>query len=79
MPNFQVSAKDPAVVPDAGAGQWASSAPTNKMMALKLAIIRHLPLAVPLTGFDAVRHMYHFFINSGETLKIDFEKLVSDL
>ncbi len=49
------------------------------MRFLKNEIVEHLPFAYPVIGDDAVKHMYHYFSNSGTDYQIDLQDMVDDV
>jgi hypothetical protein len=48
------------------------------MVALKIAIVAHLPQAVILVGPDAVAHMRHYFNNTGQRYTINLAGLLRE-
>jgi hypothetical protein len=77
--NYKIGTSDPAIVHDPGAGMWNSKPKTIKMRVLKTKITEHLPFAYPVIGDDAVKHMYHYFSNSGTDYHIDLQDMVYDV
>jgi hypothetical protein len=77
--NYKIGTSDPTVGYDPGAGIWNSKSKTMKMRVLKTKIMEHLPFAYPVIGDDAVKHMYHYFANSGTTYNIDLQDMVNDV
>lgn len=76
MANYSLGTSDPTITPDVGAGVWNSESSTAEMFLKKQAIYQILPTARIIIGGDAVRHMYHYFGNSGNDLIIDLEGLL---
>jgi hypothetical protein len=76
---YKTGTNDPAVHNDPGAGIWNSKPKTSKMRTLKSEIWGYLPFAYPVIGDDAVRHMYHYFDNSGSKYKIDLQDMIDDV
>ena len=76
MANYSIGTGDPTITPDVGAGVWNSEPSTVEMYAKKGLILQILPPARIIIGGDAVRHMYHYFGNTGNDLTIDLEGLL---
>jgi hypothetical protein len=76
---YKIGTSDPTIGHDTGAGMWNSKPKTMKMRVLKSKIIEHLPFAYPVVGDDAVKHMYHYFSNSGIAYHIDLQDMVNDV
>jgi len=76
---YKIGTHDPVIRHDPGAGIWNSNAKTLKMRALKIEILEHLPFAYPVIGDDAVKHMYHYFDNSGIKYSIDLQDMIDDV
>jgi len=76
---YKIGAHDPVIHHDPGAGTWNSKPKTMKMGALKAEILEHLPFAYPVMGDDAVKHMYHYFDNSGIEYAIDLQDMIDDV
>ena len=79
MPNYTIGRSDPTITPDPGAGLWNSEATTVEMQAKKAAIISILGAAYAFIGDDAVKHLVHYFHNSGRNYTIDLEGLLHDV
>ena len=79
MPNYKIGRTNPTITPDVGAGLWNSEATTVEMRAKKVAIISTLGAANAFIGDDAVKHIVHYFHNSGKNYTIDLEGLVHDV
>ncbi|MBL8231925.1 MAG: hypothetical protein JNL98_25735 [Bryobacterales bacterium] len=78
MAGYQLGTADPQFPRGHGSGQWRSEPQTNDMVALKAAIISHLPHALILIGPDAVAHMRHYFANTGQRYTINMEGLLRE-
>ena len=76
---YKIGTSNPSIGHDPGAGMWNSKPKTMKMNMLKTEIIEHLPFAYPVIGDDAVKHMYHYFANSGIDYTIDLQDMVHDV
>lgn len=80
-PHYTLGTADPTVRHDAGAGRWNSTPTEYSYRALKLSIESILPpgstIALLATGPNACRHMRHYFGNSGTTLTINLESMVT--
>lgn len=76
---YRIGTHDPVIHNDPGAGIWNSKPVTSKMSILKSEIWGHLPFAYPVIGDDAVKHMYHYFNNSGSKYKIDLQDMIADV
>jgi hypothetical protein len=76
---YKIGTSDPTIGNDPGAGMWNSEPKTIKMRVLKNEIMKHLPFAYPVIGDDAVKHMYHYFTNSGNTYTIDLQDMINDV
>ena len=69
---------DPNFRTDEGSGRWGSQRATAEMRAMRIAIMGHLPHAVPLIGPDAAAHMRHYMENSGSRYTIRLAELIAD-
>jgi RHS repeat-associated protein len=78
LAGYAVGTGDPVMSPDPGAGVWASEQQTASQLTAKRGIQALLDsgLAALVTGPNAVRHMRHFFDNTGADLTIDLGGLV---
>lgn len=76
---YKIGTGDPAIGHDPGAGAWNSKPKTVKMLFLKKKILEHLPFAYPVVGDDAVKHMAHYFSNSGDTYRMDLQDMINDV
>jgi hypothetical protein len=79
MTKYKIGTHDPVIHNDPGAGAWNSKPKTMKMRALKAEILEHLTFAYPVIGDDAVKHMYHYFDNSGVKYTIDLQDMIDDV
>ncbi len=68
---YKIGTNDPVIRHDPGAGIWNSTPKTMKMRASKAEILEHLPFAYPVIGDYAVKHLHHYFDNSGIKYSID--------
>jgi len=78
-PEYQLGEGDPALSPDVGAGVWNSELLEISTPIKRAAIIGILPHATVLIGDDAVKHIWHYLLNTGNDYYIDFENMISDL
>ena len=76
---YKIGTHDPVIHHDPGAGAWNSKPKTLKMKASKAEILQHLHFAYPVIGDDAVKHMYHYFDNSGIKYTIDLQDMIDDV
>lgn len=76
---YKIGTSDPIIGHDPGAGMWNSKSKTMKMRVLKTKIIEHLPFAYAVIGDVAVKHMYHYFDNSGIKYAIDLQDMIEDV
>jgi len=76
---YKIGTQDPVIHNDPGAGIWNSKSKTSQMRTLKSEIWGYLPFAYPVIGDDAVKHMYHYFDNSGDKYEIDLQDMVDDV
>ena len=67
---------DPKLVPDNGAGQWNSIKATADFKAKKVIILMQLPAAAVIIGWDASKHLKHYFNNTGSNYWINLESMV---
>lgn len=80
--NYILGTNDPVLRHDLGAGAWDSKSREVTYIALAAAIIRILPpfpeslVTRLVTGPNAMRHMDHFFGNSGHDLTIKMESMI---
>lgn len=79
MPNYKLGNDNPPVTRDAGAGAWNSEPATSEMQSLKNRISRGLGAANLIIGDDAVKHLRHYFGNSGSDYTIDLAGLINDV
>ena len=77
--DFKIGTDDPKITPDKGAGPWKSK-PWEVMTAAKRDVILNLLApAYVIIGDDAVKHMAHYFENTGDPLTIDLEGMVAEV
>jgi peptidoglycan hydrolase-like protein with peptidoglycan-binding domain len=77
--DFKIGTDDPVIVPDPGAGPWASK-PKEVLTAAKfVGIVEVLGIAYIAIGDDAVKHMGHYLGNSGVPLTIDLEGMIAEV
>ena len=79
MPNYQLGSTTPTLGHDAGAGVWDGTSTDLLTQAKKAAILQILPAAMAYPGVDAVKHMYHYFGNTGSDYTIDLAGMVEDV
>jgi hypothetical protein len=79
LTTYKIGINDPIIGHDPGAGMWNSKSKTMKMRVLKTKIVEHLPFAYAVIGDDAVKHMYHYFDNSGIKYPIDLQDMIDDV
>lgn len=70
---------DPALQSDPGAGKWNSQPKTMLAQAQLAGIFSVMPAANFIIGDDAVKHLWHYFGNSGSPLRIDAEGMVKEV
>jgi hypothetical protein len=76
---YTLALKDPPIQYDSGAGAWNSKRKTVEIIAAKNEILKHLHFAIPVIGDVAVKHMYHYFANSGQTMSIDVQRMIEEV
>lgn len=76
---YKIGTGDPNIRHDPGAGIWNSKAKTIVMVNAKSKIIRHLYLAYPVVGGDAVKHMYHYFMMLGADYNINLQGMIDEV
>ena len=78
--DFEVGTAHPLIVPDVGAGAWNSKPATFSAKAtvagVKAALINGKGLEI---GFEAVRHLRHYFWNSGTDYQVNLEGLLREV
>lgn len=79
MPNYKIGRSNPTITPDPGAGLWNSETTTAEMRTKKAAIISILGAAYAFIGDNAVKHLVHYFHNSGKNYTIDLEGLIHEV
>jgi peptidoglycan hydrolase-like protein with peptidoglycan-binding domain len=77
--HYELGTGDPVIVPDKGAGVWKSKPISAAYIALRAAIFDVLPPARVVIGEDAVKHMAHYFGNSGERYTVDLEGMIREV
>lgn len=79
MPDYTIGTASPAVKPDAGSGPWCADPQSTRFLlykrALETALDTHTLTLFP--GPDAVRHMRHYFNNTGNDLPVDVSALMA--
>lgn len=79
MPDYAIGAGSPLLRPDLGSGIWCSETQTPRFLvykrALEAALDTHVLTLAP--GPDAVRHMRHYFNNTGNDLPVDVSALLA--
>lgn len=77
--DYKIGVDDPSISPDRGAGVWGSVSTTMTTATMKEAIIQALPAAYVYIGDDAVKHLKHYFGNTGTNLTIDLAGMVNEV
>jgi Putative peptidoglycan binding domain len=78
-PEYTLGTAPPATPHDPGSGAWNSRPKTMVARAQMAAIRSILPIAYVAVGDDAVKHLQHYFGNSGGALTIDAEGMVREV
>lgn len=76
---YKTGTGDPPLTRDPGAGAWNSKEWKFSTATLKALIESQLDKAVIYPGPQSVRHMRHYFANSGRDLTIDLEAMIKDV
>lgn len=76
---YTLGTADPPRRADPGSGLWNSQPTTMVARAQMAAIVAVLPVAHFAVGDDAVKHLWHYFGNSGVPLTIDAEGMVREV
>lgn len=79
MAQYKLGTSDPTITPDRGAGVWNSESTTIEMRLKKAAINSNMGAAYAIIGDDAVKHLIHYFNNTGNDYTIDLEDLIDDV
>ena len=69
--DYMVGRDIPPLAQDVGAGPWRSKNAEYCYRALKDSIVSALPHVAGTFGPDAVRHLTHFFSNTGNPIHIN--------
>ncbi|MCC7342932.1 MAG: peptidoglycan-binding protein [Bryobacterales bacterium] len=79
--DYKIGADDPTITPDPGSGVWGAKSAELSYIALKeiLTDSSFLGAAVIAIGDDAVKHLVHYFNNTGRSLTIDLEGMVDEV
>lgn len=77
--DYKIGVDDPRIIPDQGAGIWRSVEISYSTVVQKAFIIKVLPVAEFSIGFDAVKHMEHYFKGSGLDLPINLVKMINNV
>jgi len=78
--NYTFGETDPPLRPDPGAGAWGSQ--PRKMVTTTLKVLIQeiaMPVAHTAIGDDAVKHLRHYFSNSGTSYNVDLEGMVQEV
>lgn len=76
---YEVGTGDPHLGHDSGSGAWNSESTTVTAIALKEAILQGMGVATVAVGDDAVKHLEHYFNNTGSDLRIDLIGMVNEV
>lgn len=79
MPDFTPGTSNPTIRPDPGAGPWNVDSYSLDTLAFRATFFQFWPQAVVLIGDDAVKHMIHYFRNTGADYTIDLEGMVDEV
>ena len=77
--DYKIGVNDPSIISDRGSGVWNSVNTTAIAFAQKLAVLQVLPAAAIYIGFDAARHLRHYFSNLGTDLTINLVGMVNEV
>jgi peptidoglycan hydrolase-like protein with peptidoglycan-binding domain len=77
--NYKIGTGDPPVTRDKGAGVWNSKSWSFSAITQMAAIEAVLPFANIYPGTNSVKHIRHYFGNSGKDLNIDLEGMIKDV
>src|SRR5690606_32937557 len=79
--DYKIGTGDPTITPDPGSGVWGAKSPELSYIALKeiMTSPEFLGSSVIAIGDDAVKHLLHYFQNSGRSYTIDLEGMVDEV
>jgi hypothetical protein len=77
--DYKVGTDDPIIHPDKGAGAFDSESTEMSSRAEKLLYSQLQAEAWAATGPNAVRHLNHYFDESGDPLTIDLAGMIRDV
>lgn len=79
--DYKIGTGDPVITPDPGSGVWGAKSAELSYIALKEMITRpeFLSSCVIAIGDDAVKHLSHYFQNSGRSYTIDLEGMLDEV
>ncbi len=79
--DYKIGTDDPTITPDPGSGVWGAKSAELSYIALKQLMLdpTFLSAATIAIGDDAVKHLLHYFGNSGSAYTIDLEGMVDEV
>lgn len=79
--DYKIGTGDPTITPDPGSGVWGAKSSEISYVALKEILTGNtfLGAAVIAIGDDAVKHLVHYFNNTGRPYTIDLEGMVDEV
>lgn len=79
--DYKIGTGDPYIKPDPGSGLWGAKPAelTYIMLKSQLTDAKFLAAAALAIGDDAVKHLIHYFKNSGKPYTIDLEGMIEEV